>query len=229
MSWPPSIADLCVFGLGSSSLAPESRQLNGANPSGSVLELRGHCFVGGESVRLVPSGTGSVLPSGSNYATRYTVNPPSDPDFFTLAGLTITDAGTGVITLLRDLTAPALAILLDRKNYVEAHFKAYNPPWTTPPGWAVGLVCRLAAYDFANTFRVTSPQFSKEDLATRAAEAEKFCARGDKGEPYTDALGPVETAPANPMGSIAVNLRGRGFAGHRHGGPVDDDERSDRA
>jgi hypothetical protein len=211
--WPPSVPDLCLFGLASATLAPEARQLVGANPSGSVFELRGHAFGGGENVRIVPASAGSVLPTGLSYVTRYIVNPPTDPDFFVLAGLTITDAGSGVLTLLRDLTAPALAILLDRKNYVEAHFKAYNPPWDTPPGWGVGVVCRLAAYDLATTFRVTSPQYSNAELGKRAAIAEAFCARGDRGEPYNDAQGPAYTKPEDPMGAVAVGLRGRGYIG----------------
>lgn len=228
MSWPPSIADFCTFGLGSSTLAPETRQLVGANPVGSVFELRAHAFAGGEQVRIVPASSGSVLPTGVGYSTRYTVLPPTDPDFFALAGLTISDAGSGVLTLLRDLTAPALAMLLDRKNYVEAHFKAYNPPWTTPPGWAVGVVCRLAAYDFSTTFRVASPEYSLEQLEKRAATAEAFCERGDSGEPYNDGVGPVETLPKNPMGSVAVQLRGRGWSGGRRGG-IAGDEREDLA
>jgi hypothetical protein len=209
--WPPSVADLCIFGLASSTLAPESRTLVGANPSGSVFELRGHAFAGGELVRVVPSSSGSTLPTGLAYTTRYAVLPPTDPDFFGLFGVTITDGGAGVLTLLRDLTAPALALLLDRKNYVEAHFKAYNAPWTTPPGWAVGVVCRLAAYDFSTTYRVASPTFTLEELAKRAAIAEAFCARGDTGEPYTDAVGPVFAPAPTPMGSVAVALKGRGY------------------
>jgi len=212
MAWPPSVADLCTFGLASSTLAPEQRTLVGANPAGSLFELRAHAFAGGESVRIVPSGTGSVLPTGLSYSTRYTVLPPGDPDFFALAGVTITDAGIGVLTLLRDLTAPALALLEDRKNYVEAHFKAYKPPWTVPPGWAVGVVCRLAAYDFSTIYRVASPQFSTEQLAERAKTAEEFCARGDAGTPYTDAQGPIDATPTvADMGPVAVRLKGRGF------------------
>src|SRR6185312_9620685 len=102
MAWPPSIADFCVLGLGSASLAPEERQLNGVSPAGSLFELRGHGFVGGELVRLVPASAGSVLPSGASYSTRYTVAPTTDPDFFALVGLAIADAGSGVLTLLRD-------------------------------------------------------------------------------------------------------------------------------
>jgi len=215
MAWPPSVADLCTYGLASSTLAPESRQLVSANPAGSVFELRAHAYAGGESVRIVPASTLSVLPTGLNYSTRYTVLPPSDPDFFQLDGVTITDAGTGVLTLLRDLTAPALALIMDRVSYVEAHFKAYRPPWTVPPGWAVGVVCRLAAYDFSTIYRVVSPQYSPTDLAKRAEEAEKFCAKGDTGTPYTDAQGPIDATPkVADMGPVAFKLKGRGFVSH---------------
>ncbi len=216
MSWSATLEDLFTFGLPGATAAPETRQILSVDAATDEFELPGHALFGGEGVRIRPATTGT-LPTGLSSRTRYTVATPDDSDFFSLllAGspVSLSDTGSGVLTLLVDITPKLTRIVQARSSYLVARAKAYAGPWDTPPGWAPQTAAILAAYDVAAVLRVSSPQYSLEDLRTRAEKVEAWIAGSlDKGVPMSDGVGPIDATPAQAeMGSVSVSLKGRGF------------------
>ncbi len=214
--WSATLDDLFTFGLPGSTATPEARAIASVDPITGLFEVPGHALFGGERVRVRAAGAGGAIPAGLQVRSFYTVAPPEDEDFFLLrfngVPVTLTDAGTGVLTLSVGILPKLQRILAARTSYVVAHFKAYQGPWETPPEWAPLIVAQLAAYDAASVLRVASPQYSLEELRKRAERAEEFCARGDDGKPYEDGTGPVDATPMiAEMGARPVRLKGRGL------------------
>lgn len=99
---------------------------------------------------------------------------------------------------------------------MQACAKAYEPPWTVPPGWAAQLVATLVAYDVALWLRLPE-RYPIEALRVAYDEAQGFIrTRLDVGgEPYGDGAGPIDAVPTvAAMGAVALTLKGRGFLGH---------------
>jgi hypothetical protein len=214
--WVATLQDLFTHGLPGSTAAPEARPVASVDPTTDLFEVPGHALFGGERVRFRATGAGAALPGGVN-GGRYLAATPADPDFFSITLLDgtpvdITTSGGGNISVMVDIM-PKLSQMLDaRSSYVRAHFKAYDPVWNTPPAWAPMIVAQLVAYDAASILRVTTPQYSLEELKARATLAEEFCKRGDAGRPYDDGAGPIDATPAKAeMGPLIVDLQGRGF------------------
>jgi len=214
--WRATLADLFTFGLPGATATPEPRSIASVDPSTGRFELPGHALFGGERARVRAEGDGAYVPTGIDPRRFYDVAEPDDADFFALtlngSPVSFSDCGAGVLVLLVDLRPKMLRVLAARTSYVVAHFKAYQGPWTTPPDWAPLVVAQLAAYDIAGTMRVSSPQYSLDQLEKRAMKAEAFCARGDAGVPYEDGTGPVDATPNEAeMGARAFRLKGRGL------------------
>jgi hypothetical protein len=212
MSWSLTLADFWAHGLPPSACVPEARQAQSVDHASGLIELPQHGFAGGERIRLRPGSTTSAVPAGTSRLSYYTIATPSGPDFFSLVGVTMTDDGSGVITVVEDSTPWILQILASVSSYIVASHKATAGPWTTPPGWAPMIGGDLAAIRVASRLRVSSPHYKLDDLQKRAERAEAFLAKLDHGEPYSDGVGPVDATPAvAEMGAVSVSLQGRGF------------------
>jgi hypothetical protein len=220
VAWVATLQDFFMHGLPPAACVPEVRRVQSVDFPSGFFELAQHGFQGGEIVRLRASGVGSALPTGASSLTYYTVNTPPGPDFFTLSGLTITDNGTGVITVLENPNPWILAMLAACSSYVVASHKSTQGPWTTPPGWAARVACHLAAPDVATRLRTVSDKDDGEymkALRARAAVAETFLSKLDKGEPYSDGVGPVDATPmVAEMGPVVFQLESRHFLGREH-------------
>jgi hypothetical protein len=210
VSWALTLSDFFTHGLPPAACVPESRQAQSVDFTSGLFELPQHGFFGGERVRLRASGASAALPTGANRLTYYTVDTPPGPDFFSLTGLTMTDNGTGVLTVLEDPTPWILAILASVSSYIVASHKATLGPWTVAPGWAPRVGGHLAAPDVGMRLRISSPQHPLDKLIARAGIADAFLAKLDLGEPYSDGIGPVDATPKiAEMGSVLVKLEGR--------------------
>jgi hypothetical protein len=212
MTWGLTLSDFFAHGLPPAACVPESRTIQSIDFTSGLFELPQHGFFGGESVRLRAASSSSILPTGSSRLVYYTVATPPGPDFFSLVGLTITDNGSGVVAVMENPNPWILAILGAVSSYIVASHKSTLGPWTTPPGWAPRIGGHLAAPDVAARLRVSSPKDDKyfELLRARADLAEAFLAKLDRGEPYSDGVGPVDATPLiAEMGAIAVELESR--------------------
>lgn len=210
--WPPTRQDLFRYGLPAAACVPDARALDSITVSGPVFECRGHGFSGGEIVRFV-ARPGSTLPAGIvSPLTWYTVNPPTDSDMFTVAGLVLSDAGAGTINVVEDIGPKLDDLMARRASWLVSWYKAGQGPWTTPPQWAAMVVAKLAAFDVAQILRTPSSRFSIDDVRKAHDDAQAFLERLDKGEPYNDGVGPVDATPLVPeMGAVLVHLDGRDF------------------
>lgn len=219
MVWAATMQDFFAHGLPPAACVPESRQIASIDFPSGLFELPQHGFFGGERVRLRAMSTASALPTGSSRLTYYTVATPPGPDFFSLVGLTMTDDGSGVLAAMEDPTPWILSILAAISSYIVASHKSTQGPWTTPPGWAARVAGHLAAPDVATRLRASSPKDDKYLgwLRDRAAVAESFLAKLDRGEAYGDGVGPVDATPlVAEMGAVSVELESRHFLEHGH-------------
>lgn len=191
-------AQFYAMGMPPAACVPESRTLSSVIVDSSAFELPGHGFTGGEFVRFVALGAGAALAAGLDAAQLYEVEVAS-ADLFraTLAGapVVITTAGSGVIAVVEDITAKIDEILEAASSYLDAHAKAYRPPFAPPyPKWATRTVCKLAALDVALVLRRSNPSFNLDDIRTEAEKAEAFLQRLDLGKPTADR--PVDQTPS---------------------------------
>jgi hypothetical protein len=218
-SWPPTRQDLFRYGLPSVACSPDARTLDSITVTGPVLETRGHGFAGGESVRFV-APPGSTLPAGVNPAplTWYVVQPTSDNDFFTVNGLSISDAGSGQIAVVEDYGPKLDDLMARRASWLVAWYKAGIGPWTVGPDWAPIIVAKLCALDVATTLRVASARYPIEDIRKSYDDAMKFLAELGKGEPFPDGVGPIDATPTiAESGAVHVQLRRGDFDLERRG------------
>lgn len=212
MSWTLTLADFWAHGLPPAACVPEARLVASVDVGTGLFELAQHGFFGGEIVRLRASGTGSALPTGTSRLTYYTVETPPGPDFFALAGVTMTDAGAGVITVLENPLPWILAILAAVSSLIVASHTATLGPWAVPPGWAPMVGGQLAAYRVGKRLRTSSPLYKLDDLRKDAEAAQVFLDKLTAGKPYNDGVGPVDATPlVAEEGPIAVELEGRQF------------------
>jgi hypothetical protein len=212
--WIATRQDLIALGgLPASAYQPDEREVSAFWPSQNLIELRGH-GLSGSSVRFTAT-PGATLP------TALQVPPPgwqvvvatTDPDFFSLVGVTLTDTGSGSIACLEDYWPKIDAKLLAWTSWLVAHAKAYAGPWTTPPDWAPGLVARLVAFDVATALRLPTARYPIDDVRKRAEADMEFCkTKLDEGAPYGDGKGPIDASPL-----VAEN--GAVVARPRHPGP----------
>lgn len=217
MAWSATLQDFFTHGLPPAACVPESRQAASVDYVSGLIELPQHGFFGGERARLRVAGSASALPTGASRLTYYPVNVPSSPDFFSFAGLTMTDNGVGVLTVLEDPTPWILGILAAVSSYVVASHTSSQGPWATPPGWAPRVAGHLAAPDVAQRLRVASPLFKIDDLRDRAKTAEEFMARLVAGKPYNDGVGPIDATPlVADDGAVTIEIEGRDFLGRHH-------------
>lgn len=217
MSWRPSKSQFYAYGLSAACCTAESRQLTGITVgSPGMFELIGHGLDDGAVGRFRAEGNPATLPAGLSVTSLYTV-VTNGGDLFSVtlnsSPVAIADDGEGVITFIQDL-GPTLDMLLDGNvSYLEANAKAYKPPWTTAPLWAVKCVCELTAYDFARVLRNSKPGYSLDELKKVYDQAQTFVARLATGEPTADT---VEDATPTVNEAAAVSwqdhdIDGRGW------------------
>jgi len=205
VAWVATVEDFVKLGgLPRSALRADALPIESVDPSNNRLELPGHFYTGGERVRLATIN--GSLPGGLSAAWQ-TVAPPEDPDFFSLVGVTLTDAGEGAISVIEDVTPGIVAILAAWTSFVVAKAKAYAGPWTTPPAWAPLTVCQLAAPDVASLLRLPPARYPIEQVA-KAREAQwKFVTEElGKGEPMSDGVGPVDATRTADNAPALVEL-----------------------
>lgn len=191
-------AQFYAMGLPPAACVPESRSLSSVIVASSAFELPGHGFSGGEVVRFVALGDGAELPGQLNSAELYEVDVIGADLFKVKLGgsaVVITTAGSGVIAAVEDITAKIDEILEATSSYLDAHAKAYRPPFAAPyPKWATRTVCKLAALDVALVLRRSNPSFNLDDIKGEAEKAEAFLSRLDQGRPTADQ--PTDQTPA---------------------------------
>lgn len=191
-------AQFFTLGIAAAACVPESRNLSSIIVADSTFELPGHGYDGGELLRFKALGADAELCSGLSAAALYEVVLISS-DLFSvkLAGIpvTITNDGTGVIAVIEDISAKIDEILETNSSYLDAHAKAYKPPFAAPfPKWATRTVCKLSALDVALVLRRSNPSYSLDDIKAEAEKAEAFLARLDQGKPTAD--NPADQSPA---------------------------------
>ncbi|HSM93376.1 MAG TPA: hypothetical protein VLT47_10870 [Anaeromyxobacteraceae bacterium] len=197
-SWVASRYDLTRFGVTAAALVPEARTAQVVDVPSCTFALPGHGFGGGEQLELAPAA-GGVLPAGTSAIASYLTKllPSQSSRLFTITNLdgspvTITDAGSGVLTVLVDMGPTVDAIMAAETSLVVARAKAYRGPWTTPPAWAPAMVADLAGPRIAKLLRVSSPQYSITDLMTFREQALRQLDSMAKGEPMNDGVGPID-------------------------------------
>lgn len=193
-------AQFYALGLPAAACTPESRSLSSVIAASDAFELLGHGFSEGDLVRFVALGEGAALPAGLSAAELYEIDPTSSDLFkVKLAGVpvAIADAGEGVIAVVEDIASKIDEALEAASSYLDAHAKAYKPPFKTPyPKWATRTVCKLAALDVALVLRRSNPSYSLDDIKAEAEKAEAFLARLDAGKPTAD--DPADQSPGKP-------------------------------
>jgi hypothetical protein len=209
VGWIATRQDLIARGgLPAAAYQPDSRLVDAFHFDTQLVELRGH-GLSGASVRFT-ARAGATLPSGLPTTSPgwIQVAQTTDPDFFSLVNVTLTDDGSGAIVVLEDFWPKIDAMLLDWTSYVVAHAKAYLGPWTTPPDWAPGLVARLVAHVAASALRLPEARYPIDDLRKAHEVALEFCDVLNKGEPFPDGVGPIDTTPTiAEAGAVLVHLR----------------------
>lgn len=225
--WTATRQDLIKLGgLPADAYQPDAREVEAFRYAQNLIELRGH-GLSGASVRFLAKG-GATLPTALVLPPPgwVTVAATDDPDFFSITGVTLTDAGSGKVVVLEDFWPKIDAKLLRWTSWVVAHAKAYAGPWTTPPDWAPGVVAALVAFDAAMALRLPSARYPIDDLRKANDAAMAFCdGKLDEGVPYPDGKGPVDATPSvaeNAARAISPNpgpfhapIRGPGISGHR--------------
>lgn len=208
MSWVATRQDLLTLGgLPADAYRRDALQITNVYQAQSTFELPGHGFQGGEPVRLT-GRPGSTLPTGIQPLTWYTATVTTDPDFFQLVGVTLTDSGSGTIYAIENVWPKIDARLAARTSWVVACAKAYRAPWTTPPGWAPQLVATLVAFDLALALRIPKARYDVDGVAKAYDEAQKFIAtKLDEGAPYTDGVGPIDATPTSAEEAALIARR----------------------
>jgi hypothetical protein len=212
MSWAPTHQDLFRFGLPAAACVPDARALDSVQVAANLFECRGHGFGAGDSVRIVGRAGGTPPAAIAGPTTWYQVATTTDNDFFALAGITLADAGTGALVVIEDFAPKIDDIMARRASWLVTWYKAGRGPWTTPPLWGPMIVAHLAAPDVATALRIPSARYDTAGVEKRYDDAKAFLAELNKGEPFSDGIGPVDATPLVPeMGPVALRLKGRGF------------------
>lgn len=198
MAWPPSLADFYTpRGLAPAACVPDARQVKGVTISGTVFELPGHGLQTGDAIYFAAGSTTSALPTGLSAQTTYRA-VRLNGHFFSITdanggAVTITSQGSGVINVLEDMEPKILIALDDARSLVEGKAKAYKPPWTSAPPWAVRIACNIAAFEVSTFLRVASPRFDPADLRKRYDNALEELDRLNAGQPMAEE--PVDQTP----------------------------------
>lgn len=197
-SWVATHVDLIRTGaLPAKALVPDAAEIDSITVAGSIFELRGHGFGGGENVRFAPRGA-AALPTGiASPITWYEVAPTSDNDFFTCQGLTIADSGTiplgSAIVVIENWTPKADNIMAAWTSYLVARAIAYQAPWMTPPAWGPTMVSFLAAPEVTNALRIPKARYETTDIHENRKIALDFIETTlAKGGVANDGTGPVD-------------------------------------
>jgi hypothetical protein len=222
-AWVLTRDDLITYGgLPSSALVADAREIVTVYVAQSTFEIPGHGCSGAQ-VRLT-ARPGSTLPTGINPLTWYTAATTTDPDFLSLVGVTLSDAGSGTLFLIEDVTPKIAKILGAVTSYLVASAKAYAGPWTAglEPQWAHRVGAHIAAPDVADLLRLPKARFDIDAARERAKAAETFVGLLRKGEEMDDNPVQFDATPAlSEAGAQVVLLQGRDF--HRHEGDPNSD------
>ncbi len=223
MGWRPTRAQFFTLGLPPESCTALPRTLAAVDVGASSFELVGHGLEDGDHIRFRAEGDGGTLPAPLSATVLYEAAPVGDSLFQVraLGGalVTLTDAGTGVITVTADYAAKLDSILEHFARWVDDHAIPYGAPdkgvspfenATVPPSFVL-CACQLAALCVATTLRAAAPSYSIDDVRTAATAAQVFLDKMRDGKPL--AVPPVDKTPElAEVGARAFKRRpSRGF------------------
>jgi hypothetical protein len=211
VAWIATRQDLIALGgLPADAYQPDSRELDAVHDTANLFELRGH-GLSGASVRFA-ARAGGTLAAPLDALTWYPVAATTDPDFFALTGVTLTDAGTGTIVVLENFWPKIDVMLAARSGWLVGWHKATRGPWSTPPTWAPMIVAQLVAADAARALRLPASRYPVDQVFATADKVQPFLDRIGRGEPFDDGVGPIDATPSvAEMGARLVTLDGRGY------------------
>jgi hypothetical protein len=210
-----TLQDFYTHGLPPAACVAESRAIKTITLATSTFEVANHGLSSGSLLKFEGIGSVFVLPaplSGLSYykivvlsADHFKVTDLSD------APVVLTTVGSGVIHIVEDITAKIEMLLKASSSYLDAHTKAYKPPFQQPyPLWATQVVCHLAARDLCVAMRKTTPGYNLDDIKERGIRADAFLARLNRGTPTAD--NPADQSPtireAGAVGWKATTVSG---------------------
>jgi hypothetical protein len=209
MAWPPNLADFWTHGLSAAACVPEIRSVESVDVASSTFVLPSHGLASGALVQLFAKGAAAALPPPASAAAAYAVQRLSS-HAFKLAGLSLSGPPAGLVQVLEDVEPRILAILAACASDLQARATAFAAPWASAPPWAVRRACHLAAADVATWLRVVSPLYSYEQILARAAAADAFINKLERG--MATAEPPVDATPSTEeAGAIAWADQDRGW------------------
>ena len=199
-AWAPTRQQFFDLGLPAESCTAVARTLSAVTLSGSSFTLDGHGFTDADLVRFVADGTDAALPAPLSAAVLYEAAPSGDSLFQvrTVGGgvVTLTDVGSGVISVVLDFLPRLDRILEFFARYVDNHATPYAPPFTsaTVPADFVLMACTLAALKVATVLRSASPAYSIDDVRKNSEDAQAWLDKLRAGQPL--AVQPTDRTPA---------------------------------
>lgn len=152
-----SRATFYSFGLPAAALVSAPRAVSSVDVVGDVFVLEGHGFADGDQVRI--TSVGGDIPTGLFASTLYTVETVG-ADMFRLVSNPLVDEGSGLIYIIKDLTAQIDACLDLAEAEVANAVVAHMPPFEDLPLVLVGLACRRAARQMLVTRGLANPAYA---------------------------------------------------------------------
>lgn len=202
-------------GLRADALVSLPRAVAAVDVASSTFTLRGHGLSDGDKLHFEAKGP-SVLPAGLSGAVPYLAVPVSG-DLFKVTltngtAVTITDAGTGLISVVLDLDVAIDDSLRAFSRHIDQHLPANDVPLSLPVPEHLELwLYWLVSYDLVVTRGLGNPQYkdSAQGLADRAKLAQQKL--DELLEKSKAVVGLADPAPSKnrPLGNSAGDRWGR--------------------
>ncbi len=205
--WVATHSDLALSGLPPAACRPDARVLGGVSVATGVLQIDGHGFDGGESIRFSTGDPSPLraLPTGLAAGVWYAVAPTnSDPDFFSLSPVVIpTDAGVGPIYVSENYLPKIDREMAAWTSILVAKAVAYKAPWFTPPKWAPMMVAKRSDPSVAGVLRVPSARYPVPMVQSDYLWAMQELKFLESGGTYDDGTGPIDAASTTGINAAA--------------------------